>query len=59
MKEREWNVEALAAKLRKQVAWESTKRDIVLESVRTDSLEKKMTTAANRAGHPENDCVRL
>lgn len=54
MKEREWNVEVLAAKLREQTAWESAKRAIVLDSVRTGLLEKRMMTAANRAGREEN-----
>lgn len=46
MKEREWNVEALASKLRRQAAWESTKRAIVLDSVRTGVLEKRMLASA-------------
>lgn len=51
MKEREWTVEALASKLRRQAAWESTKRAIVLDSVRTDVLEKRMpASTATQAG---------
>lgn len=47
MKEREWKPDVLAAKLRKQDAWERTKRAIVLDSVRTALLEKRM--GASRA----------
>lgn len=54
MKEREWDVEALASKLRRQAAWETTKRAIVLDSVRTGVLEKRMlastVTHAGREG---------
>lgn len=54
MKEREWNVEVLAAKLREQAAWESAKRAIVLDNVRTGVLEKKFLREANRVGREES-----
>lgn len=54
MKEREWNVEVLAVKLREQAAWESTKRAIVLDRVRTGLLEKKFLGASNRAVREES-----
>lgn len=50
MKEREWKPEVLAAKLRKQDAWERTKRAIVLDSVRTALLEKKMGNGRKGGG---------
>lgn len=46
MKEREWNVEAFASKLRRQAAWDSMKRAIVLDSVRTGVLGKRMPAPA-------------
>eukprot|EP00752_Nemacystus_decipiens_P007240 g6481.t1 len=51
MKEREWTVEVLASKLLRQTTWESTKRAIVMDSVRTDVLENKMlASTAIRSG---------
>ncbi|CAM9573393.1 unnamed protein product [Ectocarpus sp. 13 AM-2016] len=53
MKEREWKADALAARLRKQIAWERTKRAIVLDSIRTGVLEKRMAMAVSRAERAE------
>ncbi|CAM9301453.1 unnamed protein product, partial [Scytosiphon promiscuus] len=54
MKEREWKPEVLAARLRKQEAWEHTKRAIVLDSVRTALLEKRMG-AGRTTGEEQRD----
>ncbi|CAM9378300.1 unnamed protein product [Ectocarpus sp. 12 AP-2014] len=53
MKEREWTADALAARLRKQIAWERTKRAIVLDSIRIGVLEKRIAMAVSRAERAE------
>ncbi|CAB1104214.1 unnamed protein product [Ectocarpus sp. CCAP 1310/34] len=53
MKEREWKADALAAKLRKQIVWERTKRAIVMDSIRIGVLEKRMAMAVSRAERAE------
>lgn len=53
MKEREWKADALAARLRKQIAWERTKRAIVMDSVRIGVLEKRMAMAVSRTERAE------
>ncbi|CAM9178272.1 unnamed protein product [Ectocarpus fasciculatus] len=57
MKEREWQADALAARLRKQIAWERTKRAIVMDSIRIGVLEKRMAMAVTRAGQAERGRV--
>ena len=63
MKEREWQADALAARLRKQIAWERTKRAIVMDSIRIGVLEKRMAMAVTRAythrRGPYTECGRV
>ncbi|CAM9433121.1 unnamed protein product [Ectocarpus sp. 4 AP-2014] len=53
MKEREWKADALAARLIEQIAWERTKRAIVMDSIRIGVLEKRMAMAVSRAERAE------
>ncbi|CAM9169493.1 unnamed protein product [Ectocarpus sp. 6 AP-2014] len=53
MKEREWKADALAARLRTQIAWDRTKRAIVMDSIRIGVLEKRMAMTVSRAERAE------
>lgn len=59
MREREWNPEALGARMERQVLWEHQKRAIVLDCVRTDVLEKKMATGPGSKGRGDRLVVVL